>query len=175
MTTATKPISRPFAKRGRRRLLLEINSKGLIPILPNSSAQGITTDSLAILTHLESSYPTPSTALLPSSPTGQDIATKWLTHINVILNLSYFRLLQAQPSNMSQSAKALEPLTAAIALLSAARKEGGSFFYGKAISLGDVAIAPWAVRDYSSGVSKVEEGECADVGGVGRYFGGESV
>ncbi|KAL2060910.1 hypothetical protein VTL71DRAFT_8962 [Oculimacula yallundae] len=129
--------------------LLEINSKGLVPILQNTTTNTITADSLAILTHLEAAYLTP--ALLPSSPTDRAIATHWLTHINTILIPSFFRLMQAQPSNTVQTTKAFAEFTTAMSLIAEAKHENGPFFFGEEISLVDVAIAPWAVRDFVIG------------------------
>ncbi|KAH6717300.1 glutathione-S-transferase [Leptodontidium sp. MPI-SDFR-AT-0119] len=126
--------------------LLEINPKGLVPILQNTTTKEVKADSLAILKHLDEAYPSPS--LLPSSTADKAIAEQWLTHINTVLIPSFFRLMQAQPSNASQHDKALEDFTAALSLVSAARKEGGPYFFGEGISLVDIAIAPWAVRDF---------------------------
>ncbi|KAG4432108.1 hypothetical protein IFR05_012407 [Cadophora sp. M221] len=102
--------------------LFEINPKGLVPILQNTTTKEITADSLAILKYLEEAYPSPS--LLPSSTADKAIAEHWLSHINTILIPFFFRLMQAQPSNAPQLAKALEGFTTALALVSAARKEG---------------------------------------------------
>ncbi|PVH81029.1 glutathione S-transferase [Cadophora sp. DSE1049] len=126
--------------------LLGISPKGLVPILQNTTTNTITTDSLAILHNLQATHPSPN--LLPPAPADQATAEDWLAHINTTVVPSFFRLMQAQLSNSSQLTKALEEFTAAIALISNARQEGGPFFYGEEISLVDIAIAPWTVRDF---------------------------
>ncbi len=115
-----------------------------MPILQDTTTGEVTPDSLAIMKHLDSTYPNPS--LLPSSVADRDIVEHWLGHINNILIPSFFRLMQAQPSSVEQHTTALAEFTAGLALISEQRT--GPFFFGKDISLVDIAIAPWSVRDF---------------------------
>lgn len=54
-------------------------------------------------------------------------------------------LLQAQPDYPTKQAEARREFTEALGIISQRRK--GKFFFGEDISLVDIAIEPWAVRD----------------------------
>jgi glutathione S-transferase len=103
-------------------------------------------DSSIINEFLEETYLDSNVALLPQDTYQRARARLAIDFINKTVVPSFFRLLQAQPDEPERQVSALEEFTAALATISSQRK--GPFFFGDNISLVDIAIAPWAVRDF---------------------------
>ena len=102
-------------------------------------------DSWVICEYLEETFPDQS-PLLPKDPYQRSIARTWIDFINKSIVPAFFRLLQAQPEETEKRAKALVEFNTALGKLS--EKHKGPFFFGDKISLVDIFIAPWAVRDF---------------------------
>ncbi|CAK7224811.1 hypothetical protein SBRCBS47491_005681 [Sporothrix bragantina] len=71
-------------------------------------------------------------------------ARLWIDHINKAVVPAFIRLLQAGSSETQETA--LQEWTTALSHITAHCQ--GPFFYGQNISLVDLAIAPWTVRDF---------------------------
>jgi len=102
-------------------------------------------DSTVINEFLNDFCPT-NAKLLPEEPYDRAIARLAIDHINKAVVPAFFRLLQAQPNEPQKQATALAELNDALTQVS--KKAKGPYFFGEAFSLVDVAIAPWAVRDF---------------------------
>lgn len=102
-------------------------------------------DSTIINEFLEDRFPD-SPSLLPSTPHEKATARVWIDYINKSVVPTWFRLLQAQPSEPVRQAAALEEFKNALARICKERRS--RYFFGEQISLVDLAIAPWAVRDF---------------------------
>lgn len=102
-------------------------------------------DSTVISEFLDEFFPA-NAKLLPAEPYDRAIARLAIDHINKAVVPAFFRLLQAQPSEPEKQATALAELNDALAQVSKEAK--GPYFFGEIFSLVDVAIAPWAVRDF---------------------------
>ncbi|KAF2097961.1 glutathione S-transferase [Rhizodiscina lignyota] len=123
---------------------LAISPKGLVPTLTLPDGRPVN-DSLIICEYLEDAHPS-SSPLLPKDPYERAQARTWIKHINEAVVPAFFRLLQAQPSEQDKQAKALAELNEA--LRTVCQKVKGPYFFGEEFGLVDVAIAPWAVRDF---------------------------
>lgn len=84
--------------------------------------------------------------LLPEETYERAIARLAIDHINKAVIPAFFKLLQAQPSEPGKQGTALAEFNAVLAEI--AKKAKGPYFFGEVFSLVDVAIAPWAVRDF---------------------------
>jgi glutathione S-transferase len=87
-----------------------------------------------------------SAKLLPEGPYDRAVARLAIDHINKSVVPAFFRLLQAQPSEPDKQVTALAEFKDVLAEIS--KKAKGPYFFGEDFSLVDVAIAPWAVRDF---------------------------
>ena len=123
--------------------IIAISPKGLVPVLEVDN--GSICDSWVICEYLEETFPDQS-PLLPKDPYQRSIARTWIDFINKSIVPAFFRLLQAQPEETEKRAKALAEFNTALGKLS--EKHKGPFFFGDKISLVDIFIAPWAVRDF---------------------------
>jgi glutathione S-transferase len=103
-------------------------------------------DSNIINEFLEESFGSHGAPLLPKDPYLRAQARLAIEFINKSVVPAYFRLLQAQPDNPMKQTEARSEFTEALGTISEQRK--GIFFFGEQISLVDIAIAPWAVRDF---------------------------
>jgi len=121
---------------------LDINPKGLVPALEYHGKALY--ESLVICEFLEDAYPSHKPALLPADAFARAIARLWIDHVSKSVILAFFRLLQAQEAPKQDEARA--EFRKALKTLAEQRK--GPFFFGDEFSLVDVAIAPWALRDY---------------------------
>lgn len=121
-----------------------VNPKGLVPALQvGSSSIG---DSTIICEYLEDAFPNRLTSLLPNDPYTKSVARTWVDFINKSVVPAFFRLLQAQPGEPEKQTLALADLSWALGTISEERR--GAYFFGDDISLVDIFIAPWAVRDF---------------------------
>lgn len=121
-----------------------INPKGLVPAVEfNGKALY---ESLVICEFLEDAYPSHTPRLLPSDPYERARARIWIDHITKFFLPPFFRLLQSQEKAKQDEAR--QDVYKALSMLAKQRKEGGPFFFGEEFSLVDIAIAPWAERDY---------------------------
>jgi len=95
---------------------------------------------------LEDAYPNHNPHLFPADPFDKARARLWIDFITKSFLPPFMRLLQSQERAKQEEAK--NELYKALSTLSAQRKPGGPYFFGEEFSLVDIAIAPWAVRDY---------------------------
>ena len=93
---------------------------------------------------LEDAYPCYFPKLLPEDPYDKAFARIWIDFVGKAFLPSFFRLLQSQEKVKQDEARA--DLYKAIEQITAKRK--GPYFFGQEFSLVDIAIAPWAIRDY---------------------------
>lgn len=93
---------------------------------------------------LEDAYPCYFPKLLPEDPYDKAFARIWIDFVGKAFLPSFFRLLQSQEKEKQDEARA--DLYKAIEQITAKRK--GPYFFGQEFSLVDIAIAPWAIRDY---------------------------
>ncbi|KAH8113513.1 glutathione-S-transferase [Phellopilus nigrolimitatus] len=121
---------------------LDINPKGLVPAIEYSGKALY--ESLILCEFLEDAYPQHAPHLLPADPYERANVRLWLDHISKVFMPAFFRLLQSQEKDKQDAAR--EDLYKALGQL--AEKRQGPYFLGAQLSLVDVAIAPWAVRDY---------------------------
>jgi len=123
---------------------LAINPKGLVPAVEYNGKALY--ESLVICEFLEDAYPSHTPHLLPSNPYERARARLWIDHISKTFLPPFFRLLQSQDAAKQDEAR--QELYKALSTLAKQRKEGGPYFFGEEFSLVDIAIAPWAARDY---------------------------
>ncbi|KZT21089.1 glutathione-S-transferase [Neolentinus lepideus HHB14362 ss-1] len=121
---------------------LDINPKGLVPALEYKGKALY--ESLVICEFLEEAYPEHQPHLLPADPYERAIVRLQIDHISKALIPAFFRALQAQEKDTQEAD--LQDMYKALRQL--AEKVKGPYFLGEQFSLVDVAIAPWAVRDY---------------------------
>lgn len=121
-----------------------MSPKGLTPGL--QVADKALHDSNIINEFLEESFDSQGAPLLPKDPYLRAQARLTIDFINKSVVPAYFRLLQAQPDNPTKQAEARREFTETLGIISQQRK--GKFFFGDDISLVDIAIAPWAIRDF---------------------------
>lgn len=103
-------------------------------------------DSNVINEFLEDRYPSSKASLLPRDPYQRAQARLAIDEINKAVVPAFFRLLQAQPGEPDKQAAARQELANALRVV--CKQWRGPFFFGETLSLVDVAIAPWAVRDF---------------------------
>ncbi|KAI5123148.1 hypothetical protein M0805_000851 [Coniferiporia weirii] len=121
---------------------LDINPKGLVPAIEYHGKALY--ESLVICEFLEDAYPDHKPNLLPANAYDRAFARLWIDHISKAVLPAFFRLLQSQEKEKQDEARA--DLYKALGQLAEKRK--GPYFFGQELSLVDVAIAPWVVRDY---------------------------
>jgi len=121
---------------------LAINPKGLVPAVEYKGKALY--ESLVICEFLEDAYPSHTPHLLPEDPYDRAIARIWIDFVGKSFLPAFFRLLQSQEKEKQDEAR--KDLYAALGQLSSKRK--GPYFFGNDFTLVDVAIAPWAARDY---------------------------
>ncbi|EPQ55206.1 glutathione-S-transferase [Gloeophyllum trabeum ATCC 11539] len=121
---------------------LDINPKGLVPAIEYKGKALY--ESLIICEFLEEAYPDHTPHLLPSDPFERAIVRLQLDHVSKAILPAFFRTLQAQEKDKQEAG--LQELYSGLRQL--AQKVKGPYFLGEQFSLVDVAIAPWAVRDY---------------------------
>jgi len=121
---------------------LNINPKGLVPALEYKGKALY--ESLVICEFLEEAYPEHKPHLLPADPYERAIVRLQIDHISKAFIPAFFRALQAQEKDKQEAG--LQDMYKALRQL--AEKVKGPYFFGEQFSLVDVAIAPWAVRDY---------------------------
>ena len=102
-------------------------------------------DSTIVNEFLEDEFPS-SPNVLPTNSYDKATARVWIDYINKAIVPAWFRLLQAQPSEPERQAATLIDFKNALATICKERK--GPYFFGEKISLVDLAIAPWAARDF---------------------------
>ena len=121
-----------------------INPKGLVPAIEfNGKALY---ESLVICEFLEDAYPSHAPNLLPKDPFERARARLWIDHISKTFLPAFFRLLQSQ--DLAKQEEAKQDVYKSLSTLAKQKKEGGPYFFGEEFSLVDIAIAPWATRDY---------------------------
>jgi len=121
---------------------LSINPKGLVPAIEFRGKALY--ESLVLCEFLEDAYPGYTPHLLPSDPYERAHVRIWIDFISKAIIYPWMRILQSQEKEKQLEAR--EELYKALGQLSAQRK--GPYFLGEQFSLVDVAIAPWAVREY---------------------------
>ncbi|THH07264.1 hypothetical protein EW145_g3494 [Phellinidium pouzarii] len=121
---------------------LDINPKGLVPAVEYHGKALY--ESLVLCEFLEDAFPNHTPRLMPADAYDRAFARIWIDHISKAVVPAYFRLLQAQEKEKQDQAR--EEFYKALGQLCEKRK--GPFFLGEELSLVDIAIAPWAVREY---------------------------
>jgi glutathione S-transferase len=104
-------------------------------------------ESLIISEFLEEEFPNHKPNLLPSNAFDRAHIRLWIDHVGKKVLPPYFRTMQAQTEDVRK--EGLETLYKALRELTDQVK--GPYFLGEQFSLLDVAIAPFAVRDYILG------------------------
>ncbi|KAI9692089.1 MAG: hypothetical protein M1820_009524 [Bogoriella megaspora] len=102
-------------------------------------------ESTIVCEYLEEAFPD-NLPLLPRDPLERAQARVWIDYINNVVVPSFFRLLEAQPTETEEFISALDEFKDALGHICVQRR--GRFFLGDEFSLVDVAMAPWAVRDF---------------------------
>lgn len=145
-------------------LRIDINPKGLVPALEYKN-QALY-ESLIICEFIEDAYPDHSPQILPKEPFERARARLWVDHVSKAIipavkipSMSiilvrylnrlpqFFRILQAQEE--AKQGDARKELYTALSTLS--KNVKGPWFMGNEFGLVDIAIAPWALRDYVLG------------------------
>lgn len=121
---------------------IDINPKGLVPAI-EYKGQALY-ESLVLCEFLEDAYPNHGPNLLPADPFKRAHARLWIDFITKSFIPPYFRLIQSQDAKGQDTARN----DVYEALRTLAGKRVGPYFLGKELSLVDVAIVPWIVRDY---------------------------
>ncbi|KZP28522.1 glutathione-S-transferase [Athelia psychrophila] len=121
---------------------LAINPKGLVPAIEYKSKALY--ESLVLCEFIEDAYPDHAPHILPSDPFERARARLWVDHITKAVIPTYFRLIQSQEADKQDEAR--NALYKALSELSKEAK--GPWFLGEQFSLVDIAVAPWALRDY---------------------------
>ncbi|EJC98963.1 glutathione-S-transferase [Fomitiporia mediterranea MF3/22] len=121
---------------------LDINPKGLVPALEYRGKALY--ESLILCEFLEDLYPNNPPYLLPHDPYDRAFVRIWVDHISKRVIPAFMRLLQSQEREKQDEAR--KDLYEGLRQLS--EKCKGPYFLGAELSLVDVAIAPWVVREY---------------------------
>ncbi|KAH9944785.1 glutathione-S-transferase [Amylocystis lapponica] len=121
---------------------LDINPKGLVPAVEYKGKALY--ESLIICEFLEDAFPDRAPHLLPADPFDRATVRLWVDHVSKNIVPGFHRLVQAQDpeqqkAHLADWNKSLRTL---------AEKVKGPYFLGEQFSLVDVAVAPWAIRDY---------------------------
>jgi glutathione S-transferase len=124
------------------RHFLDINPKGLVPAVEYKGRA--LNESTIISEFIEEAYPDHQPSLLPADAFERARIRLWIDHIGKKVVPNYFKTIQAQDDAAVKAGR--DALTQALHELAAEVK--GPFFLGDAFSLVDLAIAPFAVRDY---------------------------
>ena len=103
-------------------------------------------ESLVLCEFLEDAYPKNTPHLLPTDPYTRAYIRLWIDFVSKSIVPAFFRLLQAQDQEKREAA--LKEFISALRTISSKRQSGGPYFLGNDFSLADIAIAPFAVRDY---------------------------
>ena len=103
-------------------------------------------ESLVLCEFLEDAYPKNTPHLLPTDAYTRAFIRLWIDFVSKSIIPTYFRLLQAQDKEKQDAA--LADFISALRTISEKRQKGGPYFLGNEFSLADIAIAPFAVRDY---------------------------
>ncbi|EJF57539.1 glutathione-S-transferase [Dichomitus squalens LYAD-421 SS1] len=121
---------------------LDINPKGLVPAIEYKGKALY--ESLILCEFFEDAFPDHAPHVLPKDPFDRAYVRIWVDHVSKVIVPGFFRLVQAQEPEKRQ--QALEEYYTALLKLSEQVK--GPYFLGEEFTLVDVALAPWAVRDY---------------------------
>lgn len=118
-----------------------MSPKGLTPGLEVGGKP--LTDSTVISEFLDEFAPE-NAKLSPEDPYDRAIARQVIDQINKVVVPAFFRVLQAQePEKQANELAELNKVLGEVA-----QKAKGPYYFGDKFSLVDVAIAPWAVRDF---------------------------
>lgn len=121
---------------------LAINPKGLVPAIEYHGKALY--ESLILCEFLEDVYPERAPRLLPADPYERAYARIWIDFISKSVVPAFYRTLQAQePEKQSEGREEL-----ASALGQLAKQCEGPYFLGEQYSLVDVAVTPWACREF---------------------------
>lgn len=124
---------------------LAVSPRGLVPALTVADGRAVN-DSMIICEYLEDAYPS-GPHLLPKDAFERSVVRTWVDRVNKGFVPCFFRLMQSQPTEDPEGhKKALQELNDELSAVCAEWK--GPFFLGEEFSLVDVAIGPWAVRDF---------------------------
>ncbi|PCH35583.1 glutathione-S-transferase [Wolfiporia cocos MD-104 SS10] len=121
---------------------LDINPKGLVPAIEYKGRALY--ESLILCEFLEDAYPDHTPHLLPKDPFERAYVRLWIDHVSKAIIPAFYRTVQAQEPEKQQTG--LQEFCKALRTIS--EKAKGPYFLGEQFSFVDVAIAPWAVRDY---------------------------
>jgi glutathione S-transferase len=124
------------------RHFLDINPKGLVPAIEYKGRA--LNESIIISEFIEEAYPDHKPSLLPPDAFERARIRLWIDHISKKVIPNYFKTIQAQDDDAVKAGR--DALTQGLREL--ANEVKGPFFLGDAFSLVDLAIAPFAVRDY---------------------------
>jgi len=121
---------------------LAINPKGLVPAIEYKNRALY--ESLVLCEFLEDAYPDHGLRTLPADAFERARVRLWVDHVNKAVVPAFFRLMQSQEPDKQDAAR--EEVCTALRTLTAQAK--GPYFLGDEFSLVDIALAPWAARDY---------------------------
>ncbi|KAL6880896.1 glutathione S-transferase [Trichoderma novae-zelandiae] len=133
---------------------LKLNPRGLVPALgvPADAAgtrQKPLFESSIIIEYLDEAYAAESEhgpRLLPPDPYQRARARLWIDHINTRIIPAFYKFLQHTPDKGFSIDEARDELHRHIKTLVAEMDPGGPWFLGRAFSLVDISLAPWAKR-----------------------------
>ncbi|KAF2096953.1 glutathione S-transferase [Rhizodiscina lignyota] len=124
---------------------LGVSPRGLVPALTVADGRPVN-DSIIICEYIEDAFPS-APSLFPQDPYERSVVRTWVDRVNKGFVPCFFRLMQAQPTTEPEAhEKALQELYDELSAVCANWK--GPFFLGEKFSLVDIAIGPWAVRDF---------------------------
>jgi glutathione S-transferase len=124
------------------RHFLDINPKGLVPAVEYKGRP--LNESIIISEFIEEAFPDHKPNLLPSDAFERARIRLWIDHISKKVIPNFFKTVQGQDEKTVKAGR--DAFNQALKEL--ADQVKGPFFLGEDFSLLDLAIAPWAVRDY---------------------------
>jgi len=121
---------------------LAVNPKGLVPAIEYHGKALY--ESLVLCEFLEDAYPEHAPRLLPGDPYERAYARIWTDFISKSVMPAFYRTLQAQEPEKQREGR--DELYSALGQL--AKQRRGPYFLGAQYSLVDVAVTPWACREF---------------------------
>jgi glutathione S-transferase len=123
---------------------LKINPKGLVPSIVYDGRSIY--ESGVLNEFLEDAFPNIGPSLFPPHPADRARARMWIDHLNKSVLPANFRLQQAQTAELQDANR--KELIEGLKKFQDAMDSEGPWFFGEQISLVDLSVAPWIVRDW---------------------------
>ena len=120
---------------------LAINPRGLVPTLVHDGKSVY--ESLIVNEYIEETWPQ-SPKLMPVDPYGRAQARIWIDFISKKIIPNFYQILQMQDKEKQEEAKGR--FLDGLRTFAGAMSPDGPYFFGKEISLVDIALIPFAIR-----------------------------